>query len=392
VSATLEPSAQQDIASVRPGKTASYPRPRRRVFGRFIRLTSAAVVLGSLAFAIFSPMRFQFPVNTYATITPAQKWLLVKGTNGQLIARTFNYQTGMSDGYRVANFTTGSSISFTVDPSLTLGRHVAVGDTVGWISSSEMQERLVVLSGQLAAAQHVLAVSATGQKDAVVGEAEQRLRAAQRQRDEYQTTVTRTQALFDRKLIAAGDYENVQSNAHKLEDDVSIASAALEAARTGAKPEQLALAESNIAALKNEISAINSRAATFTLRAPIAGVVTPTPSGDTLLTIGSTSEFVAMVPIPFSDYPRVAAERRPLLNIPGYSRPVRGRVVAIHHEIEVLFGHRVVLATAVLDSPPDDLLPGSIVRCSVECGPLTMREYGTLVFRNAATGAAAGSY
>lgn len=379
-SSTKPESAPQHMGDVH------RPRRPRRVQAYMLRGALGIAALVALAFALFTPARYPFPVHTYATISPAQKWVLAKGTNGQLIGRTFNYQTGMSDGYRVANFTTGTSITFTVAPSLAPGQHVAVGDTVGWISSSETQERLVMLNGQLAAARHLLAVNATGQKSAVVTEAEQRLRAAQRQRDEYQSTVTRTQALYDRHLIAQGEYEGVQSNAHRLDDDIAIATASLEAARTGAKPEQVALAESNVAALRNEISAINSRAATFTLRSPINGVVVPTPTGDTLLTIASASECVAMVPIRVIDYPRVSAVHEPRVTISGFSQPIAGKVVAIDHEMQMFYGQPVVMATVVLESQPGDLLPGSIVRCEVASAPLTPFQYGKLLFRSAAAG------
>ena len=386
--ATQEPPTHQEAPFLH-GAAHQHAHPHRRRFrlhGYWVRSGLGVLALAAVAFVLFSPARFPFPVHTYAAITPAQKWILVKGTNGQLVARTFNYESGMSDGYRVSNFATGTSITFTIAPSLVLGQRVSVGDTVGWVSSSETQERLVVLNGQLAAAQQMLAVNASGQKSAVIAEAEQRLRAAQRQRDEYQSTLSRYKTLFDRNLIAAGEYEAVQSNAHRLDDDIAIATAGLEAARTGAKPEQVALAESNVAALKNEIRAINSRAATFTLRTPINGVVVPTASGDTLLTIASTSSCVAMVPIRWIDYPRVSATKEPRITIAGYPKTVGGKVIAINHEMQSFYGQPVVMATAILDSQPGDLLPGSMVRCNVAAAPLTALEYSKLLFRSALNG------
>jgi hypothetical protein len=160
VQVTQEPPTQLDSASPHGSSHAHTHRRRFRLHGYWIRSGLGLVALAAVAFVLLSPARFPFPVHTYATITPAQRWILVKGTNGQLVARTFNYESGMSDGYRVANFATGTSIQFTIAPSLGLGHHVSVGDTVGWISSSETQERLVVLNGQLAAAQQMLAVNA----------------------------------------------------------------------------------------------------------------------------------------------------------------------------------------------------------------------------------------
>jgi hypothetical protein len=324
-------------------------------------------------------------VSTFANITAANKWILERGTAGQLIARTFNYQTGMSDGYRVSNFESGSSIYFSVAPTLRPGQHVAVGDTVGTVYSSEMQERLITLNGQLAAAEGQLAVNSTGAKSAVVEAAQQRLQSAKRRRADYQATVTRTQALFDDHLLPQGEYDRVQGTVHNLDDAILIEQADLEAAQTGAKPEELALAMAHIAALKDEIRAISSRAATYTLRAPIEGTISSTYSGDMLLTILTTSHYVAIMPIRWSDYSRVVGTPNARVTIAGFSRPVQGKILALNHEVEVHGGQKVVMATALLDSPPDDLLPGSVARCKIECRPLTAIEHGRLILRSIAT-------
>jgi hypothetical protein len=366
------------------------PRRAHRALAWFVPSTAAFAVC---CLVVLLPVRFPSFVNTTAAVASAQKWILVKGPDGQLIARTFNYRTGMNEGYRVSNFNAGSSIAFSIDPTLAPGAHIDVGDTVGSVSSTEMQERLVVLKGQLAAAQRLLVVDATGQKAAIVNEAQKRLESAKRRRDEYEATVTRTRALLERHLIPERDYERVFSEASTLEDQIAIAEAAFEVARTGAKPEQLALVEANIAALKDEINAIHATAASYTIKAPIAGTIASTFSGDTLLTITATSPFVALIPIRWNDYWRVANLKSPQVTIVGFSRAVRGRVVALNREVESLYGERVVMATALLDSPPEDLLPGSLVRCRVDCNPLTAVEYAKVVIRSlSASAQALGSY
>ena len=132
--------------------------------GLLVLAALAAALLALLSILLFLPIQIPSVVGTYADVTAANKWMLAKGPSGELVARTFNYQTGMSDGYRVSGFESGSSIYFTLTPSMRPGRHVAIGDTVGTVNSSEMQERLVALNGQLAAAEGELAVHATGAK------------------------------------------------------------------------------------------------------------------------------------------------------------------------------------------------------------------------------------
>jgi multidrug efflux pump subunit AcrA (membrane-fusion protein) len=297
----------------------------------------------------------------------------------------------MSDGYRVSNFSAGSSIYFAVAPTIRPGQHVAAGDTVGTIASSDVQERLVSLQGQLASAERMLAVNTTGDKSALIIAAQQRLDSAKRRREDYQSTIERTRRLFEDNVLPEGEYDRVMSQAHTLDDAIGIEGADLAAAQSGAKPEAIALIESNIAGLKNEIAVISSRAATFTLRAPIAGIVSAS-SGDNLLSISEVSRYVALIPVRSSDYRRVAATREPAVTITGFSRPVRGRIIAMNHEVEELYGHKVVMATALLDSPPNDLLPGSIARCRIDCTPLAALDYGKFLLHSVATSIeAAGS-
>ena len=356
----------------RPGRRRRGPSTRTLAF----RIVLGALVLVVLAFVIFLPVHFPSIVSTHATITPSEKWVLARSPGGQLVGSIFNYRSGMNEGFRVSTFNPGSSINFSLDASLAPGRRVAAGDTVGSIYSSEVQERLIALQGQLAAARSLLAVTASGQKSAVVNEAQQRLDFARRRSTEHQRTEARTQKLFDEHLIAAGEYERVQSEANALRDEINIAAANLEAARTGAKPEQLDLVHSSIAALESEIEAVKRRAATYTVIAPISGTVTPTFSSDTLLTISAT-DFIALLPIKWTDYRRVATTPRPRVTIFGLSPlPVRATIIALSSELRVLNNHEVVIATAQLEASPIGVMPGKLAQCRIECTPVTVVDYG----------------
>ena len=332
-------------------------------------------MLGGLGVVVFLPVRFPSGVTTYATITPAHRWELSRATDGQLVASAFNYESGMNEGFRVSTFSQGGSVYFSPHPSLAPGRAVAVGDTVGSIYSSEVAERLISLDGQLTAARGLLAVNTTGQKSAIVNEAEQRLKFAIRRRDEHRKTEERHQLLYDQRLIPQGEYDRVQNEANALQDEIAIAESNLESARTGAKPEQVELAQVNIAALESEIEALRRRAGTYTLTAPIAGTLTPSFSQDVLVTIVAR-DHVALVPIPRSDYPRVAATPEPRFMFSGLSHPVRGTLLSMGRELQMLHGREVLIATVRLDSAPSDLMPGRLVPCRLACSPVTAVEYG----------------
>ena len=374
----MPPPLEDDIVEDPPQPTGNGFTHRRwtRPVARVLPIMIAIAILGVAGAVLSLPVRYPSVVNTFATIAPANKWVLTKATDGQLIASSFNYRSGMSEGFRVSTFSAGGSVYFSLHPSVVPGRMVAIGDTIGTIYSSEVAERLITLNGQLAAARSALAVNATGQKSAVVNEAEQRLQFAKRRREEHRKIEERNQLLYDQHLIAQNEYDRIQNEAHALEDEIFIAQSNLESARTGAKPEQLELANANISALESEISALQARAGTYTLTAPIAGVVTPTFSGTDLLTI-TAKDYIALITIPWIDYQRVATTPEPHLTFRGLSRTVDGTLLGMNRELQLMNGQQVLIATARVDSPPEDVMPGMLVRCQITCTPLTAAEYGT---------------
>lgn len=345
--------------------TAYFKRARRERPRRLFSL----LTLGGL---LLLPIPLPSFVNTYAKITCAHEWVLVKGPDGQLSANLFNYSTGLSEGYRVSNFDRGSSVRFSLSSSVVAGRCVTKGDTIGSISSSETQERLIGLSGQLAAAQGLLAVTATGEKPAIVQDAQQRLSFAKRKIGEQRKILVRAKKLYTDGVISLGQYEVIENATRALGDEVALASAALDAAQTGAKPEQLTMVQANIAALENEISAIKSRAAGYTITAPLSGRISRKLSPDTLLTISDTTRYVALILVKWSDFGRVAATSNARVTLRGLSRAVHGTVIALDREVGVVHGQRVVIATALLDKPPQDLIPGLTAKCDIACRPISV--------------------
>ena len=365
-----------------PGEEALQPRtaasPKASSGGAtwitFLRkLAIPLIPVGMAGIVVLLPVQFPSSVNTVATIEPANRWVLVKSTDGQLISSTFNFKSGMSDGYRVSTFSQGSSIYFTLHPDLTPGHAVTVGDTIASIYSTDVAERLTALNGQLAAARGALAVNATGQKTAVVTEAEKRLEFAKRRRQEHRKVERRTMLLFDQHFISQGEYDRVVSEANALEDEIALAEANLEVALTGAKPEMLDLANANIAALQGEIEAVKRRASTYVLTAPISGTITPTYSGDTLVTI-TANEYLALIPVQRSDYGRVASTTQARLTVRGLTHSVEGRLIGLNHEFKVIGGREVLIAIGQLDAPASEVMPGMLVQCCIHCTPRTVLE------------------
>jgi hypothetical protein len=342
------------------------PEPRSSV----LRWLVIAAVLGFAALLVV-PIRIPSLVRTFGRIQPAHEWVLVRGVDGQLSASVYNHETGVSEGYRASSFDRSSSVYFTLNPGMVPGRTIARGDTVGIVASSETQERLIALNGELATAQRLLAVNKSGEKEIVVQAAEQRLLIAQRKRSEQEKSFTRSKALFAQGILPQGQYESAENAMHGADDEVALSSAALAEARSGAKPEQLDLVTANIAALKEEIDALRRRAATHTITSPLSGLIARSTSDEILLSIADTSRYIAMIPIRLADAAKASATPHARVTFRGLSTTLTGTLEAVDHRVTTLGTERVVLATALLDRTSADLVMGLPLRCDITCPPVT---------------------
>jgi hypothetical protein len=342
------------------------PEPRSSVFRWFA--IAAAVGLATL---LIVPVRIPSFVRTFGRVQPAHEWVLVRGADGQLSASVYNHETGVNEGYRASSFDRSSSVYFTLNSGMVPGRSVARGDTVGIVSSSETQERIVALNGELATAQRLLAVNTSGEKAVVVQAAEQRVAIAHRKRAEQEKSFARMKALYAQGLLPAGQYESAENAMHGADDEVALSSAALAEARSGAKPEQVELIHTNIAALHQELDALRRRAATHTITSPISGLVARSTSSEVLLSIVDTSRYVAMIPVRLADAARVSATSGARVTFRGLPAPLLGTVAAVDHQVTTIGTERVVMATAVLDPTRAGLVVGLPLRCDIACPPVT---------------------
>ena len=342
------------------------PAGRPSHLGRWLLLVLA---LGAGALFYF-PVQFPSSIRTYGRIQCAHEWVLVRSGDG-LSASVYNHETGANEGYHASSFDRNASVSFTLNPDMVPGRQVNRGDTVGIVSSSETQEKLIALNGELAHAEGLLAVNTSGEKDVVIQAAEQRLDIAHRRRDEQERSFERSKALYAQQLLTQAQYEASENSMHAAEDEVELATSALAEANSGAKPQQVELIYSNIAALKEEIAALRRRAATLTIVSPLTGLVTRGTSSDVLLTIADTSRYVAMVPVRLVDIARVASVPRAEVTFLGLTAPLRGHITEMDHQVTSIGLERVVLATALLDRSKAPLVLGLPLRCDITCPPVT---------------------
>lgn len=345
----------------------------------FIISVSIIVLIGGF---LLSPFTVPYELVSYGKIMPARKWVLSKGSDGQLIASSTNYETGVSDGYSVSQFERGTEMQFKLRPTLMTEGYVQLGDTVGSIYASDIEERLAELNGLRAVAEAELEANLVGEKPAIIKEAEHRMARDKAEALEQHRTVYRLQKLYDKALIAEQELESAIAKATILDLEVSIDQAQLEAVQTGEKSAQIKLYEAQIEAYQQQHKALEKRFKSFNITSPIEGKITRTFSSDTLLVISDTTAFVAFLPIKLNDLKYLSeAESVNILSL-GSGETVSGELVSLDKEVHVIQGEQVIVVAAVLKKVSSDIMPGILAQCIIICKPVTSIEYVRRFFLN----------
>jgi hypothetical protein len=319
--------------------------------------------------------------DTYAVpgkLLPARAWTVAR-TNGGTVETTLrDHARGTVESYLLNRFERGDAVRFFLRPGLQPSMAVSVGDTMASIFSSEAERELARLSGDLEATVAALNLYTSGEKAAIVREAQMQLTRAEEQATQHLRELERLRTLRTNDLISAQELEVAESRQRVYDAELAARRARLDAALTGAKPEQVDLTRTEIAALNSEIEKLNTRLGLYTLTSPLSGVITRSTGPDTLLAVIDTTSFVVVMPVPVEQHGRLRLNQEVDVRIRGTRSPALARVMQLGDTVQRLQGHDVLLVTAVISTspePPKPLYPGARAVCTFDFGKLRLWEY-----------------
>lgn len=332
------------------------------------------IVIVIIAAIIILPIKVPYSVSAYCKIQPAKKWLLTMGTNGQLLSTVFDYKEGMSGGVKASQFAREGTMKLTFNPLLTTGRMVGIGDTIGSIYSSDTDEQLADLRGQILTMKASLESDSKGDKESVIREYESKVSQAEEAAANQRLIVNRLKALLESKLVSQQEYEIAEGREKVLAKEVDIARSQLETARTGVKPAEVALTTIQIAAIEDQLAAVNKRVESFSLISPIAGKVSRSYSADTLMMISDIAEYVAIIPVKANEFSYIENAKEVGIYYNG-AYCITGKIIYLDNEIHIMKGQQTRYAIALIVSDNGDLPQGILSKCIINCKPVTFVEY-----------------
>jgi hypothetical protein len=334
-----------------------------------------ALLIAAIGIFFLSPINLPYTVRTPGKLLLKREWTLCRTTDGGVIATFKDHLSGALESRAVTQFERGDAIEFHLHHRIVPDARISEGDTVGIIFSHILDLQFAQLRGDLLTSKKTLEFYKTGEKDAIIIEARNRIAHARFQAEEQRRIVERQKKLYDRLFISQQAYETAENTLKLYENNVSIAESQLQSVMTGAKNEQIAVEEARIRALENAVGSLEKRADCFILKSPFSGTVFQLSDGDTLVTIGDTSTYLVSLPIRLKDRDYISPDQDIVLTIRGINSPIHGKLMHIGTMASVLNGEQVLPATAIITNDTDKLFPGLIASVSILCSHVSPSEY-----------------
>ncbi len=145
--------------------------------------------------------------------------------------------------------------------------------------------------------------------------------------------------------------------------------------KTGVKPEEIALLESQIAAVKRKVDYLNLKKERFTLTAPFSGKLIPSFSPDTLLHLANWTDAVIHIPINPADAKDLKKMEYVNLSFPDFDVVCKVKVLQVSNEIALVDNRQVLFVTLLAPSCSEELLPGMVLKCSIELKTVSLGNY-----------------
>lgn len=340
-----------------------------------IRLFVYPAVAGLLLLAGMSFIKTPLTLSTYAEIFPKEKWLLTRGGNGEIISNHIDYTNGRLNSYSIANFERGEYVSLRFSKFLGSKKEISAGDTIAVINSSNLQDQLMTALAQLEIAAANLDVQKSPSKQSVIAEAEYKLQASAKKIDEQKIIFERTKQLHTKGFASQQEYDLQKNTLDLLELEYRVNEASVTTLKTGVKPEEISLLETQIKAARTRINYLRGKENEYTVIAPFSGSLIPSFSPDTLLYASDRSDVVLHIPLSLNDINGINENSSITVSFPEFNFKAAGKVLNIDKEVKMIERRQAVFISVLLPNTQNRLLQGMVLKCEIELQTVSLLTY-----------------
>jgi hypothetical protein len=347
----------------------------RYVYRKYLPLVIFLVLIGIV---LIIPFKIAFNFRSTALIHPIRQWTLRTDLDGNFYGELKNFSSGaiqLSTSYR---FERGDIATLVLSEGLANNIIMHHGDTLGYLYSRLVDERIQKLENLLAIENKQLKSSTTGEKTEIVDNLKQKLTLAEQQFDLSRRNFERAKILYQDSVITTNDFEIAENDYMSSITNIEIAKSEYEIAITGQKPEDIKLIEEKIASYKNEIEFLNETKKSYYLISPVSGRMVFNhylPNQTEYISITDTSAFILYIPVKFTYKAYLSNNMKVHFFIPGASEQLVAEIFDVSDRVEFIKSNQVVFVKALIKTTSPLIVPGLNVECVFMGDEITLREY-----------------
>jgi hypothetical protein len=256
---------------------------------------------------------------------------------------------------KVIRFDQSDLVELTLEEGVQSGVVVAAGAIVARVKTPRNERKRLQLEASKEALSQNKALLAAGARP-------EEVQQASRNRD-------LVRGLVEQAAASEAELQALELTDKVLAQEIAVAEAAIQVARSSARPEALAALDAQIRAAESGLAEIEAVQSQDELTSPIGGVVSLGGSidGTTLLRVQDVASVYVRMPVPMVDRPRIqtgSAVQFDTAAQPG--RAFSGVVTDVSASASTLNGYQVFWATAKVENRDGALRPGMMGDVRVE--------------------------
>lgn len=340
-----------------------------------MRILPIIILFALVVAALYLPITIPYTVRSMGMVYPEREWKLLKDDAGNLTTTLQDFRTGVISSGSNFQFERGdlARMSLHFDPAT----HpiVELGDTVLDIFTVRLDDQILALEGELAAARAELRSVETGEKSPIVQEAENKLVFARQDLDLKQRVFDIKKQLYEDKVIAMLEFREAENARDLAKTQTEVIQKTLETARTGLKPEDVELTRRRIRALENRIRYLLGTKAGYRVLAPFRGRVIPSILETDVLVLQTPDTFIVQVPVPVEQVAWLGDSPPITVQDMASRRTFTAKLLKINPKVEIVNNRQVVFLQTAITPGAAAISTGLGAICTIKTGDLNVRDY-----------------
>ncbi len=329
-------------------------------------------------------IRLPYTINCSGKILPTREWIVRNADGGDIISVYNNHKTNPVYNFTNYKFDRGEIASFNFNENFEDRITVNKGDTIGYITSFLLSERLTQLKSGLNEEQAYLLALNSGEKSSLIEGAKNQYLLATQKFDQQEKNFERQKKLFDNGVIPEAEYEIALKDYELAKTDIDLAKNNQISLQTGEKPELINYTNVKISSFENEIKLLENKQKQYILIAPFDGkiitkkVALNNPEATTyhIFHLIDTTEYVVLLPIELFQRKYITKDISIEANILQGEQIETGNYIGEDQDVELTGAYKqVFIVKGCLKSSHKEIPYGIYATCTINCGDVTLFEY-----------------